>query len=1198
MSKKDLDIKNNIVYINSPITTLTEDKIGIAQYISELREVIDSGAQSIAITSDFGGGKSSLVKNLESTYCKSANKFCYINLWSQMTSGNNNNLHKSFIYQLASQISIRKGNYVSKRISENYGLLGITLSSTWAFAWSIVILLMITLAFASTMFYDKISKYLSIEWYNTYHNEIGVICFLISAFLLIIMFFRSDIMFSSTHSETNRKLDEHEIMDIYKTTICKYHFRHYIVVIEDLDRSNKNYVNKFIKELRRYYIPYKKKNRKFKYKFLNKIYSFFYNRNRITFIVNIKPENEIAKDDDENLYSKAFDYVLNLKEIDIDNFDVVLKNLLESNRALFIENRVPVFKKTNDPVKKDEFITEFEWLIRGKKLTIREIKTRLNTAISTYNNLASKFPNESISLKKCIAATYILTEFEKEYFLIKDKGILDQIINLYIEDPKTVYEKTIEQNKADIAIKETFVKEIINLIENGLIASDYKQYFYNLPSDSYLYSEKQVKLVDAILYDYNIKDPNEFNSLVTDVINERDEVIIQAFSRLKNLNLRFPKCVFENKELFELALSFDYDMVFDSISEKLEYDNASISSTSQIIISIINSSLFEKQEYIDEICDIVIAKSSPASVVVFRKEIIENFYSDIIKYKKLFLDRCPLITKLETTILKESEYLLDLINYNSTSVDIGWVEHVQKAILTGQTLSNDTILDKIAEHYKKLYMIFNSTENKRLNKFLFEIMDICKKININMEKLIVENNDFKDIIDDYSRIICLVGEYGELSPNTLSYINTLGINNILSKKVCYHLYEVGYYKSFIINACATEISMIDFHNENIIDAIKDIDFFNGTDNFVTLETLYKIRKYILEYSQDNAFKQYKWLFFSPFPLISIEETRLISQFAHLEQKIDTTQLTEENSKDFAKILSERVLNLNDSYELLCFVQNIKSTTIKKTFFLALDFNNIQYYRISKTRKSKVLDIMSDIYNFKNIKDIIEFMKKTKSTYAEFEKQIKNSILENKFTIFEQEYISYIKNAKRITNDMIANLCLLKGIYPMPLKIQEKLFSLKKYNYYVVSKIKYEEEFIFETDKLNVLANIYEELFFSSDDVIKQYMCGNIDFISYLANKKMYLDVSKEDRICFANCLQSKDNLAELFENYDDDFIKKYLLSIEGFVDKEAAAFLVEQIKLNTKLRESEILYNYIYKKLNDSSLKSSYTRYHNSAIYK
>ena len=50
------------------------------------------------------------------------------------------------------------------------------------------------------------------------------------------------------------------------------------------------------------------------------------------------------------------DYVLNLKEIDIDNFDVVLKNLLESNRALFIENRVPVFKKTNDPVKKDEFI--------------------------------------------------------------------------------------------------------------------------------------------------------------------------------------------------------------------------------------------------------------------------------------------------------------------------------------------------------------------------------------------------------------------------------------------------------------------------------------------------------------------------------------------------------------------------------------------------------------------------------------------------------------------------------------------------------------------------------------------------------------------------------------------------------------------------------------------------------------------------
>ena len=115
--KKTKNKKHNISFINMPISSDNEDKIGISQCASELKNVIKNGAQSIAVTSDFGGGKSSLIRYLESKYSGLTTKFCYINLWSQMRSHGSRDLHKSFIYQLASQISTKKGNYVSRRLS-------------------------------------------------------------------------------------------------------------------------------------------------------------------------------------------------------------------------------------------------------------------------------------------------------------------------------------------------------------------------------------------------------------------------------------------------------------------------------------------------------------------------------------------------------------------------------------------------------------------------------------------------------------------------------------------------------------------------------------------------------------------------------------------------------------------------------------------------------------------------------------------------------------------------------------------------------------------------------------------------------------------------------------------------------------------------------------------------------------------------
>ena len=131
----------NVTFINMPIASANEDKIGITQYATEIQAVIKKGAQSIAVTSDFGGGKSSLIRCLESMYSGFTTKFCYVNLWSQLSGDDSEDLHKSFIYQLASQIGVKKGNYVSRRLSQNYGMFGITLPSIWSSILSFIMFL-------------------------------------------------------------------------------------------------------------------------------------------------------------------------------------------------------------------------------------------------------------------------------------------------------------------------------------------------------------------------------------------------------------------------------------------------------------------------------------------------------------------------------------------------------------------------------------------------------------------------------------------------------------------------------------------------------------------------------------------------------------------------------------------------------------------------------------------------------------------------------------------------------------------------------------------------------------------------------------------------------------------------------------------------------------------------------------------------
>ena len=62
------------------------------------------------------------------------------------------------------------------------------------------------------------------DFFNTYHNKIGALSFIIAILLGLIFIYKADIVFSAKKSGCDRKIDEHELMDIYKSYICNFHF--------------------------------------------------------------------------------------------------------------------------------------------------------------------------------------------------------------------------------------------------------------------------------------------------------------------------------------------------------------------------------------------------------------------------------------------------------------------------------------------------------------------------------------------------------------------------------------------------------------------------------------------------------------------------------------------------------------------------------------------------------------------------------------------------------------------------------------------------------------------------------------------------------------------------------------------------------------------------------------------------------------
>lgn len=793
-----MDDKNTIIYLNKPISSDAQDVIEVSTYVEKLDAAIDKDAQMIGIISPFGAGKSSVVHLLQKKR-PTKDKFVKVSMWSQCskTEKDSNTFHKSFLYQIAEQIDPHTGSYISKRLSKNYGFLKLSLKNknaiTLAILWALLLIVVTGINSACVLF-PNITNYAEI---------IKVYSLVLSFAVGIILFIKSDIVFSSNKSEGTRDIEDDEIMDLYRTVVLNHNKRNklenifnkitdlyrrivsksdklvnisdkitalcrrvvskfnkrnkfinvlialknkivlktsheqgkLIIVIEDLDRSdNPDIVINFLKEIRKYYIPDN----------LAETY-----KNKVVFIVTVMPEALIRKEEkpkiqkpsaenpndesyvnnfnisrtkNESLFAKLFDYTLNLQTINIDNYEAILSGILNENekewrKLNIVREDVPLIN-----------IPGMLWIIRERKLGIREIKERLNIALTTYESLTKKFgESRTIEFEKCAVAAYITTAFEEDFYKTGDR-VFEKLIDRHLKhNDDGIYNQLITY------MSKEYVDTIVSLVESKLIDSSYRTYFYNFPKNSHLYTLDETQISNALLYNENV---SELETIAQNVENCNSKVIDESILKLIDLKLILPKSVFESETIYKKVVKINFDKVIEYIS-RLDYSDNSILQTIAFIKQFL--SLDSGREilgpiHIHKLCDFWCKNLNESTILKIRKMLAHSFSHEIGFYKLLFMDNHKIITDEEIKLI-EFNKAIDLTNIDNNDFSTRNIENLMQRFID---------LPKVEiENSKTLFKDFldkatSTLGNAKISPYLLKYMQVTNTIIDTFERAVVQ----------------------------------------------------------------------------------------------------------------------------------------------------------------------------------------------------------------------------------------------------------------------------------------------------------------------------------------------------------------------------------------------------------------------------------------------------------------------------
>ena len=1143
MSRKNRrEYKNSYSYINQEIKESGQDHIGFNVQRDALDNAIDSGAKMIGLTADFGYGKSSLVGMVSSDRAKYEEPI-KINLWDNLQNADPKNpsdketqLEKSFLFQLANNSGKKTlTKYVNKRLSGNNGLLSFTFRSSKMWIWLIVALLFFALGLAfhltklealdpNMWILGKFKLILKVEIYP--------ICYALSIIFLACGLWKYRAAFSTWKSEGQRKFDSTDVFSIFQEIIDTIRSsKTRIILIEDLDRlSNENSDN----------------NDRTITSFIRILYrlSNMCKNSNICFVVAIEP----AKTADKNeLYSKFFDYILDLKAVHIDDFTKILKSLLQDKereiKKLFnaTELNEHTAEETKAPLH-DNIYSQFEYLIRGQKLTIRELKHRLNDAIVLFKTIQSKrYLNSSgmPNMVTCCVVSYLRSEFEEDYYkFVKNGKELAKAIQagcLLRIDTTHGRENKIKILNDEISgiydnenkLSKEFINELSGLLIDGIIDDDYRQYFFSYPNGSYIKNIYERELEDVLLFGKPCDDTRLAQLVEKSFLSKGEcKIASECMDRLIQLNKTFPSVLLCNERLLSYCFSKQSEQVIKMLVENYSWANDNSADVVKAIVKINSYGFSQKNELLKRYAETLYGALTlfGSNFLRCRIDLVKKMNGAVIVFKNMFVEaKSPCLSAEEAKSLGDANLIFELLAPNKCTDGLisalatickKELNDSQKTILTDMMrhlISHETISMELAQQIVTLL-----TANKIVDDDIFKcvtkhVEGIGRSIELYLEKL--------DKPIDKAYCECIRGFESGFKLN----------DNVLRS-----LYDNEYYLTHLRHCLALN---------KLSPLLYDVKIFNQR----RISELYtKEKDLFLKYrlnllTQSNETKStYSFIYGGSYPFLTENEARIIS----IDDCLQTQILTRlpQNKEKFIEYLPLILHNGEDVYQLMkCLLE--KQSALAKDIFEKISFKNAGYSCIDSTKREEIASLYEKFYRFDAVSKLIHFADITGELLPMIEDKIieKINATSGSRSDMIKAYIELLSKLD-IESSKAADL-ILKYNYlgAMPQKIYGEMRRREKYMQYIVGRTLFEKRFEYDSSiTLDEYITVYVEV-----DEMFDFMSSNHEFLEavYLERKFDRLSIKQ---LLIYNSWGQRIELLEAFMNKCEDTNRRkdYLLKIE------------------------------------------------------
>lgn len=920
-----------IIFQNKPINSEDKDLFDYSYQKEVLNTAIDNDARIIGIVGDYGTGKSSITKLVETDRKIKGDKIININLWGELSQKKEDNernpLIKSFLYQLAYANNKKNTNfakYINARFNKNNGKMGLAVSTRKIFIILGIATVFYLLYFSCNSLYmklptvpDDINIVSTEKWFNfiSFLSIGKYISLVIGVCLSVLAVCIAAPVFSSWKSEGKYEPDNSDVYEIYLRIINRllpcYFKQKCIVFIDDLDRTtDKALVVTFLKEIYKYLhlLPDEKQK-------------------RIVFVISLKsevllklteiPSLKTQEADTKNFYSKIFDYTLSIKQIHSENYRDIVESLIFQEK----DSVINVYSQENKIENKEKIIiqkivSELKWIYSDENITIREIKERLNETFLLYQTLLHRnYENPSIQLQKCAAVVFLKRKFPEEYdALLKKEKYLAQLIRecnkeVTSEKKEKVYNQNIknitEIEESGNSQKINIPKELKTMIFEGDIEDDFSMYLYNYPKNSYVKNSNEKELFDALIHDdiSFLKDKYSDDVIDEVITDKKGRIIDEAYSNY--LKGKIPEIVYENEKLFCYTVNHFNEkqkLIEENIKEEITVFLADISKNIPHVEKILsyNTDNYYKQKLSNTICSQLKEKMirfQPAIIENIRKSLLEIFKNNTIFLVDNFTDENLPQLSIDTfnSIKYEDVKIKILDNFSEKQLQT----YDEKRI----KITNEEQEDVLFERKCIISLLLHYADANKLESFNFKETWVPKKI---ME---------------VATKIC------ELDQNSFIKIRKA------MKNSCSEL-PADFYKLFIGNFPIIE--------SDELKKVKIIELYTYLKHTaITIDNCNMLSEYCNYhgFTKDNLFTFFESLFFH-----------------------------------------------EDS--------NISNQQIIKKIFSNIDFNKIKFSSLTSEQQDTVFVNLKSVYDLDTFEGALEFMRTTKTLIEKFEKDFTEEINNN------------------------------------------------------------------------------------------------------------------------------------------------------------------------------------------------------------